>query len=316
VRRGEDPVLDAALQAIAGQLKPGEQPFHYDVREPTLPPGRVRGEGDNRAAYVPPTTVPPGVDPTLEDARVVTRETLAERQARERITVERGLSAPLPSLEPSLSARGLQIPRPPMDVAIGRPRPRPPGEVAPPPAPPAGEVDKAAAGADAAASPPVLRAPDDGGARGASASERTAASRPTSSRPAPGAPPRGRGVWIGVAIAGAIALVGGVFLLLGRPADAPGPPPLEVPLAIDAGVVPDILGPEANGVAEPRPLVEPSASAAERPVGSAPSRPVPAPKGTGAAGASPPRPGPEPPAAPPAPMGAPSGDLPFGKPRF
>ena len=93
VRRGDDPMLDAAMVKMGAQLRPGEAPFHFalgqDERHPTIP-GTARGEGD-RAQYVEVAAVPVAHDPTLEQSRVVVAaedEVTREREEKARPTVK------------------------------------------------------------------------------------------------------------------------------------------------------------------------------------------------------------------------------------
>ena len=68
VRPGQDPVLDAAMAALReGAEREADPLFRKVERTQREMPEEERGH----AAYVPPTTVPPGVHRTLEMARVV-----------------------------------------------------------------------------------------------------------------------------------------------------------------------------------------------------------------------------------------------------
>jgi hypothetical protein len=68
VRPGQDPVLDAAMAALREGAERGADPLFRKVERTQR---EMSEEERGHAAYVPPTTVPPGVHRTLEMARVV-----------------------------------------------------------------------------------------------------------------------------------------------------------------------------------------------------------------------------------------------------
>lgn len=68
VRPGQDPVLDAAMAALREGAERDADPLYRKLERTQR---EMSEEERGHAAYVPPTTVPPGIHRTLEMARVV-----------------------------------------------------------------------------------------------------------------------------------------------------------------------------------------------------------------------------------------------------